>query len=170
MTKDVFINTINLTEIKINLITKEVINLQKHERLFQEFNNTLDAMMQKINDEAMNAKQVGDQTSFVHGQIKKNVVDIFQKMYKVSYNNVYVKPQIPDLVKIIEQHDSREEQFFATYLSFFNKIPTPWKEKAEKDQKFGKIEECKKEQSKLQIADEIKELFVTNYKKVYGDE
>lgn len=149
---------------------KEVNQMQKHEQLFQEFNNTLDNMMQKINKEAVDAKQVGDQRGLVHGQIKKNVVDIFQKMYKVSYNNVFVNPQIPDLVKIIEEHDCKEKQFYAVYLSFFNKIPAPWKEKSEKDQKFGKIEEFEKEQSKLQVAEKIKALFVTNYKKVYGDE
>jgi hypothetical protein len=54
-------------------------------------------------------------------------------------------------------------------MGFFEKIPAPWREKAEKDQRFGRMSEYETEQVKLQLADEVKALFIAHFNQIFGE-
>lgn len=89
--------------------------------------------------------------------IKVNVGDIFFKMFNVSYNNS---------CKNINSEEEELKKLKAAYLAFFDKIPAPWKEKAEKDKEHNMMEELYKEQIKLETAELVKDLFLEHYKKI----
>lgn len=141
--------------------------MEKHEQLVQEYSQALQGYIQQLKDAEASCKAAGDKEGMVREKVKGNVVDIFQKMFTVSYNNVYVKRQIPDFAKY-DQYPEKHEQLRAAYLDFFTKIPTPWREKAEKDKQFGRMGEYETEQVKLQLADEVKALFAEHYNRVFG--
>jgi len=89
--------------------------------------------------------------------IKVNVGDIFCKMFNISYTNS-CKGVLTEEEELKKLHDA--------YLAFFDKIPAPWREKAEKDKEHNMMEEFYKEQIKLETADMLKDLFVEYYKKL----
>ena len=85
-------------------------------------------------------------------KITLNIVTIFKQMFNVSYN------------KIVK--DKKEyENIKGDYLKYFNTIPASWKEKKEKDEKFGNEEGVIIENLKLSMADTIKEKFLVLYEK-----
>lgn len=85
-------------------------------------------------------------------KITLNIVTIFKQVFNVSYN------------KIVK--DKKEyEEFKKDYLKYFNTIPASWKEKREKDEKFGNGEGVIIENLKLSMADTIKEKFLGLYEK-----
>jgi len=89
--------------------------------------------------------------------IKVNVGDIFYKMFNISYNNS---------CKGVSTEDEELKKLHDAYLAFFDKIPAPWREKAEKDKEHNMMEEFYKEQIKLETADRLKDLFLEYYKKI----
>ena len=145
-----------------------VIKVEKNEMLKKEYLEKLDQYMKELRDKANKCRTAGSMDEFVLEQIKINVVDIFSKMFKVSYENVYSNPRIEKLKKYIDATPVKHQQLYGAYMHFFEEIPAPWKAKALKDQEFGKDEEYFKETIKLNIAEEIKEIFNENFNKVYG--
>lgn len=143
--------------------------MEKHEELYQEYTQRLGQYIAALKEAETEHKEKGDQAAVIRQKVKGNVAEIFQKMFQISYNNTYVKRQIPDFVKYEETYPERHERLQAAYLDFFNKIPAPWREKAEKDQRFGRQAEFATEQLKLAIAEELKALFIGCYTRIYGE-
>ncbi|MEW8957287.1 hypothetical protein [Clostridium sp.] len=85
-------------------------------------------------------------------KITLNIVKIFKQMFNVSYN------------KIVKDKKGYED-FKNYYLKYFNTIPASWKEKREKDEKFGNGEGVIIENLKLSMADTIEEKFLGLYEK-----
>ncbi|MCK4259169.1 MAG: hypothetical protein KAX49_09330 [Halanaerobiales bacterium] len=144
--------------------------MKKNEQLKLEYLETLDKVIKDLNQKALKAKEGGSMDEFILGKIKCNVVDIFQKMFNTSYQNVYVALKIPHLKEHIAQYENKHEQLYAAYMSFFEKISAPWKEKALKDKEFGKLEDYHKEQEKLNMAEEVKKIFKEHYQRIFGGE
>lgn len=142
--------------------------MERHEQLQKEYLQVLEGYIQQLKVNEANFRMNGDKEALVREKVKANVVDIFQKMFTVSYNNVYVKRQIPDFVKYEEAYGEKEQRLYAAYMDYFEKIPRSWREKAEKDKKFGRIAEYETEQIKLQLADEVQSLFIEHFHRIFG--
>lgn len=142
--------------------------MEQHEQLQKDYMQALEGYIQQLKSNEADWRQKGDKEGLVQEKVKANVVDIFQKMFTVSFNNVYVKRQIPDFVKYEEAYSEKEQRLYAAYMGYFEKISAPWREKAEKDQKFGRIAEYETEQLKLQLADEVKALFIEHFNRAFG--
>jgi len=109
----------------------------------------------KGNSDRLKKEEAGDES--ILEAIKVNVGDIFYKMFNVSYNNS---------CKNIQTEEEELKKLETAYLAFFDKIPAPWKEKAEKDKEHNMLEEFYKEQIKLETAEKVKNLFIEHYKKL----
>lgn len=146
--------------------------MERHEELFVEYGKALDELMEKWTLEGEAARLLGetggDMSGYIYSKLRKNVADIFKKMFHTSYNNVYDTLKISQLKEFMLENQTQEEQFYSVYMSFFEKISNPWKEKAEKDKLFGKTEEYAKEQVKLSAAAELRTLFNSYYQRFYG--
>lgn len=81
-------------------------------------------------------------------KVRLNIYDIFSKMFAASLRKV-------DGTDI--------EKLYVSYLEFFDKIPSNWRENYQKAKEHGAVTEYVIEELKLQTADEIKELFMKHY-------
>lgn len=81
-------------------------------------------------------------------KIRLNVVEIFHKMFNISFSN--------DPVELKDK-----------YLNFFDKITTPWRVNREKAIKFGKDREAIIEELKIEEAEKLKIKFKDYYEKIF---
>lgn len=81
-------------------------------------------------------------------KIRLNVVEIFHKMFNISFSN--------DPVELKDK-----------YLNFFDKITTPWRVNREKAIEFGKDREAIIEELKIKEAEELKSKFKDYYEKIF---
>lgn len=81
-------------------------------------------------------------------KIRLNVVEIFHKMFNISFSN--------DPVELNDK-----------YLNFFDKITTPWHVNREKAIEFGKDREAIIEELKIKEAEELKSKFKDYYEKIF---
>lgn len=87
-----------------------------------------------------------------HAKIQLNVLEIFEKMFKMSYQKA--KPLIqPDEEKALEVLSS-------TYLNYFDKIPHNWLINLEKSIQYHDIETEHIEKLKISQANTIKNYFI----------
>lgn len=86
--------------------------------------------------------------------IKLNIIDIFVKMFNISFDKAS-KFNGEDKVKL--------EKLYEGYLSFFDKIPANWYINMEKAKKFNKMEEYYKEEIKIEMAENMKKIFIEYY-------
>lgn len=138
-----------------------VIVMERHEELYSKYFVDLEEIMKELEEKEGAFKEEGNGNGLILKKIEKNVIDIFMKMLKISYDNVYVKTNTNTA--------SKEQQFYSGYMAMFDKITTPWVQKAEKDKKFGRIEEYEKEQVKMRMAEDIKEQFKLKFREIYGE-
>jgi hypothetical protein len=124
------------------------------ERLKEEYMKELGELIDELKEKSADLNREGSKDEAVFENIKLNIVDIFQKMFNISYNNS-CKKMYPE--------DEEIEKLQKSYLAFFDKIPAPWKEKMAKDKDHNMMEECFKEQIKLETADQVKNLFIKHY-------
>lgn len=96
----------------------------------------------------------------VFEQIKVNVVEIFEKLFNISYNRA-CKNSDSD----IDNCRANLKKLYCEYMNFFDKIPSPWREKASKDKEHKLMEDYYKEQIKLNTADQIKTKFLESYER-----
>ena len=122
----------------------------------------------KRNAEKLNIEGAYDES--ILEKIKINVGEIFLKMFEVSCSNVYGNPKIKLPGMKEASTEPKEMLLKKTYLEFFNKIPTPWKVKAEKDKQHNMNEEYHKECLKLETAEHIKELFLKHFAVLEGEQ
>lgn len=81
-------------------------------------------------------------------KIRLNVVEIFHKMFNISFSN--------DSVELKDK-----------YLNFFDKITTPWRVNREKAIEFGKDREAIIEELKIEEAEKLKIKFKDYYEKIF---
>lgn len=122
--------------------------------------------IEKLNEESKNLKENAkklraegytDEAKFEI--IKANVVDIFSKIFIVSYNNVYVKVNNEKLKDIVESNISDKDKLIKCYERMMNTITSPWREKLEKDKKFGLVEKSIIEEIKIKESEKIEHMF-----------
>lgn len=121
------------------------------EKLNEEINNL------KENAEKLRAEGYDDEAKFEI--IKANVVDIFSKIFVVSYNNVYVKVNNDNLKDIIESNITDKDKLVKCYERMLNTITNPWREKLEKDKEFGLVEKSIIEEIKIKESEKIENMF-----------
>ena len=92
--------------------------------------------------------------------IKANICDIFYKMFNASYK----KSCSHDECEKVELKKLSE-----AYFHFFDKIPSPWREKMTKDKEHNMMEEYHKEEIKLETAEKIKNLFIKYFDRLYKE-
>ncbi len=139
--------------------------MEKHQLLKEEFNKELIKLMnnQKEKAELLMKDACTDEANLE--KIKFNVVDIFSKMFIVSYNNVYGKMKNQNIKNAVDTIEDDYEKLYHAYMVFFDKIPAPWKEKYDKDKEMGMTVECVIEELKLNTAKDIRERFTILYNK-----
>ncbi len=140
--------------------------MESHEHLKRYY---LDAIARwRIREEqAMDQKLAEDRNDeAVFHRIALNVLDIFEKMFLVSYGAVYLKRENPKLQPILEQHEARKEQLRAACQLYFDTLPEPWKAKAAQDEEQGHTEEWKKELVKIEVARMLESIFHGMYQEV----
>ncbi|WBW98117.1 hypothetical protein [Oceanirhabdus sp. W0125-5] len=133
--------------------------MNKHEVLKEKFTNVLkeEIKIKNENMKKLRAEGSGDEANLE--RIKLNVIDIFEKMFMVSYNNVFVKSNNPNLTAILEKEEDDYKKLHLAYDHFLNNITAPWREKLEKDKKFNNIEKAIIEELKLAEVDRVKAIF-----------
>jgi hypothetical protein len=130
-----------------------------NEKLKTKYLEVLEVKVKDIRETAARFKAEGNQDEYVMGQIRVNVVDIFQKMFVLSYNNIYTKLNNKNIERSINPEDDKFKQLYDAYIGFFEEIPAPWKIKMEKDKSFGKMEEYNREVEKLRMVEALRRCF-----------
>lgn len=131
------------------------------EQLKNEYLNEISSLMNQYKKNSDMLREEDSSDEAILEAIKVNVCDIFYKVFNVSYNKS---------CRNIEPADVELNKLSETYLDFFDKIPTPWKEKMAKDKEHNMMEEYYKEKIKLETADRIKSLFIEYYNKFCKEE
>lgn len=130
------------------------------EQLKVEFLRELAGLINGWKEKSILLTSEGSNDEAILETIRMNIGDIFYKLFNVSYKNS-CKNVEPDQVEL--------KNLSETYFGFFDKIPTPWKEKMAKDKEYNLEEEYYKEQIKLETAKQIKELFIKYYDRFYRE-
>lgn len=127
------------------------------EQLKVEYLAELQELINDLKEKSLNLAEEGSEDEAILEKIKVNVVDIFYKLFNVSYRKVY------------SSGEGSEQELFRKlsqeYFNFFNKIPEPWKEKMIKDKEFNMMEEYFKEEIKIKTSEQIKDIFIKHLDK-----
>lgn len=142
--------------IKITIFIKGILKMRLCEQLKDQYLKEITALIDRWKENSSRLKKEESVDEAILESIKVNVGEIFYKMFNVSYNNS---------CKNVLTEEEELKKLYDAYLAFFDKIPAPWKAKAEKDKEYNMMEEFYKEQIKLETADKLKEIFVKYYEK-----
>lgn len=140
--------------------------MSKHEILKERFLNMLNQEIKTKNENIKKLRSEGSGDEANLERIKLNVVDIFLKMFNVSYNNVYVKLNNPNLKAIIEKEEDDYKKLHIAYDYFLRNITEPWRIKLEKDKQFNNVEKSIIEELKIAEVDRIKVIFNDLYEEL----
>lgn len=135
--------------------------MERCEILKEEYIKQVQELINNWKDKAIKLRKQGAEDDAILENIKVNVIDIFSKMFDISYNKVCNGK---------DEDDIKLDNLYKTYLEYFNKIPKSWIEKREKDKEHGMMKEYYIEQIKLETADMVKNLFLDHYNKICEDE
>lgn len=127
------------------------------EELKVEYLGELQELTNDLKEKSLKLAEEGSEDEAILEKIKVNVVDIFYKLFNVSYRKVYSSDE-----------DSEQEllrKLSQEYFNFFYKIPEPWKEKMVKDKEFNMMEEYFKEEIKIKTSEQIKDIFIKHIDK-----
>ena len=133
--------------------------MEKHEILKEEYVNILN---EKIKEKMGKAELLKNQDSMDEAnfeKIKANVLDIFLKMFNISYDNIYKKLNNKNVISAINSETDKYANLYHAYMNFFSKIPAPWIEKSIKDKEHNMVKEYLIEEMKLNTVKEIKDVF-----------
>ncbi|QVK19860.1 hypothetical protein KHQ82_05860 [Mycoplasmatota bacterium] len=95
-----------------------------------------------------------------HEKIRRNVIDIFKKMYDVSLKKVYSYEN-----KSVE--DMNLKEFRKTYLEFFDTIPMTWLSSLQKAKENNDHEKIFIEELKIETKDKVKSYFEECWEGLY---
>lgn len=123
--------------------------MKNNEILKEEYLGLLHNKMKDIKQKEIELKEENFIDESNMEKIKLNVIDIFVKMFDVSYNKAH----------------GDYDELYSVYMNFFQKIPASWKDKAEKDKKFNMTKEYIIEKIKLDTMEEVKAIFQGCYNK-----
>lgn len=127
------------------------------EQLKLEYLGALQELINDLKEKSLKLAEEGSEDEAILEKIKENVVDIFYKLFNVSYK------------KVCSSDEGREQELLRKlsqeYFNFFNKIPEPWKEKMIKDKEFNMMEEFFKEEIKVKTSEQIKNIFIKHLDK-----
>ena len=124
------------------------------EELKEEYSKNITELMNTLKENAKRLNLEGSEDEAILENIKVNVVDIFYKMFHVSYNKT---------CKNIEQHAIELDKLKVAYFEFFHKIPAAWVENMAKAKEHNLMEEYYKEEIKLETVGAVKELFIEHF-------
>ena len=130
------------------------IQMTTSEELKEEYTKNITELTNTLKKNAKRLFIEGSEDEAILENIKVNVVDIFYKMFQVSYNKT---------CKNVEQQAVELDKLKTAYLEFFHKIPTAWLENMGKAKENNLMVEYYKEQIKLETVGVIKELFMEHY-------
>lgn len=125
------------------------------EQLKEEYLKEISALISSHKEESKKLSEEGSSDEAILETIKVNICEIFYTVFNVSYKK-----------SCRNGEDSGLKKLGDAYFDFFDKIPVPWKEKMVKDKEHNMMEEYYKEEIKLEMADEIKELFIKHYNRL----
>lgn len=128
------------------------------QQLKEEYLKELSELKNEYKEEACRLAEECSGDESILETIKVNICDIFYTVFNVSYKKSCRNGEGLELGRLAE-----------AYFDFFDKIPTPWKEKMAKDKEHNMMEEYYKEQIKLETADKIKNLFIKHYDRLYKE-
>lgn len=133
------------------------VNMLVCEQLKVEYLGELQELINVLKEKSLKLAEEGSEDEAILEKIKGNVVDIFYKLFNVSYR------------KVCSSEEGREQELLRKlsqqYFNFFNKIPEPWKEKMVKDKEFNMMEEYFKEEIKIKTSEQIKDIFIKYFNK-----
>jgi hypothetical protein len=144
------------------------IIMTNNETLYNDFLKEMEILL-KENQDNESAKGISKEKEHIERKMKLNVIEIFQRMFMLYYDNIFVGLKNKEFGKYISDYQTKEQGMLQAYNDIFSKITTPWAAKSEKDKLFGRQEEYQKEMLKLDMAKEIMEIFNKNYKNIYGE-
>ncbi len=84
-------------------------------------------------------------------KIKLNIYDVFNTLVGATKKQIYAKNNVDDTKKY--------EEFCNAYLKTFEKIPQSWRIKLQKAKEHNATIEMVIEETKLAVADELKQIF-----------
>lgn len=131
------------------------------EELKKDYLGKLEELLKGYNEKSKELRKQGANDGAILETIKGNIVDIFCKVFNVSYN------------KSCKSNKVQKEKFkdlSMMYLAFFDKIPAPWKEKMAKDKEHDMMEEYYIEEIKLETAEKVKVIFLEYHDKYWASE
>lgn len=135
--------------------------MERCEILKEAYVNEIQSLINNYKDKSVELRKQGAGDEAILENIKVNVIDIFSKMFQISYDKV-CNGKDEDHIKL--------DNLYEIYLAYFDKISKSWIEKREKDKEHGMMKEYYIEQIKLDTADMVKNLFLDHYNKICEDE
>lgn len=135
--------------------------MERCEILKEAYVNEIQSLINNYKDKSVELRKQGAGDEAILENIKVNVIDIFSKMFQISYDKVCNGK---------DEDDIKLDNLYETYLAYFDRIPRSWIEKREKDKEHGMMKEYYIEQIKLDTADMVKNLFLDHYNKICEDE
>ncbi len=133
--------------------------LEFHDRFLAK----LDRLKSNLSDKEQELRSTDRQDEAVFELIRQNIVDIFSKMFVVSYKNVFEEIKIDRFRQIIEAHSEPSQQLYHMYHHFIKEIPKPWHKSLDAARAHDETENAIKEEIKLQMVDQIRTLFVDEF-------
>ena len=139
--------------------------VQENMRVRKQYLDAIDHWKQR-ETQAMEQKLREDRDDeAVFHRIAINVLDIFEKMFLVSYGAVFMDRANPKLAPVLSNYDEPMEQLKAACELYFHEIPQPWQTRADEEEKRGNTEEWKKELVKLEVVRLLEAIF----QRIYSD-
>jgi len=139
--------------------------VEKSKQLYDAFLKDIENLIKENQGDGGSRKD----RQYIEKRMRLNVVEIFQRMFVMFYNNIFVELKNKEFEKYIEDYPSKEQGLKQAFRDIYDKITAPWVEKSKKDKTFGREEEYQKELLKLDTADKIRALFDDQYKNIYGE-
>lgn len=129
--------------------------------LKENYLNEIKVMKRDYRENAKRLTAEGAEDEAILESIKINIIDIFTTMFNISFNKVYSN---------IEDEKDQIKKFKEEYFKFFEKIPGSWHVKMVRDKENNMMEEYYKEKIKLEVADEMKNIFIKYYNKCFKED
>lgn len=113
----------------------------------QKFKSYLNTESERLEHQVKQLKSESREDEYKFAQIELNIVDIFSKMFEISYKKI---SNLDQWAQPLKEH----------YLSYFTRIPASWKLNLEECKQHGLDDEVYIETLKLNKAESIKHHFL----------
>jgi len=139
--------------------------MKNYEMLKDEYTNELSVLIEESEKRSIKLAEEYRTDEANMEKIRRNVIEIFARMFTVSYNNVYEKLNNQNLRVVLEPMNDDYEKLYAANMYYFDTITAPWKEKYDRAKMNKAVTDYIIEELKIDTANEIKKIFITLYNK-----